>query len=124
MSSATGCTCPTPIFAGPFEHEPNCPTRAAIPLGAEPRRGDDGVVTALPNWQFRARGEAILRVVRELREFVAGEEVDASLHADLDEIEEVGRWLVGAVSFQIGSGIPSAGAPRPTTGPEDSDAVR
>lgn len=28
--SATGCTCPIPYSAGPFEHLPACPTRAVI----------------------------------------------------------------------------------------------
>ncbi len=41
------------------------------------------------------------RVEHELREFITGEDVPASMWADLDTLKDVGRWLAGTNPIHI-----------------------
>lgn len=68
--------------------------------------------------QTNADGRTILRVAQEFRSFIAlalapeaaSDPDTRSLLADIDKLEEVGRWLANAIPIETMDGIPSAGS--------------
>lgn len=70
-------------------------------------------LTCLPNYQLRAQGATILRVVNELEDWLKDEEVPESLRADLRKMKETGEWLARSTYVDLKSlrlsGIPAAG---------------
>ena len=66
-----------------------------------------------PNYQFNQRthaeGRAILRVARDLQEFLKDVPIDdpqaASLLRDCEQLERVGKWLANANAVEFGNKI-------------------
>lgn len=69
----------------------------------------------------KAEGQALLRIARDVREFIhlaPPDDADAqSMRRDADVVERVGRWLVHVVPVAVTQGIPAAGnASQPSFG--------
>lgn len=63
--------------------------------------------------QVNAEGRVLLRVAKDMREFLtpaAHEPEAASLLRDVETVERVGRWLAGVVPIAVTDGIPTAGS--------------
>jgi len=52
-------------------------------------------------FSIRRDAPALLRIVRELREIWANEDLDPSVWKDLDSIERVGHWLVSSKPLEM-----------------------
>lgn len=66
-----------------------------------------------PTEQSQSEGMVLLRISRELREWLSaakGEPEADSLLRDVKVVERVGRWLSSAVPITATDGIPSSGS--------------
>lgn len=66
------------------------------PNEADKARAERIIKNSENAFSIRRDAPALLRIVRELREIWAGEDIDPTVMEDLDAIERVGRWLVSS----------------------------